>query len=332
MLNNIILQIDSLLKSAKFETFYFERSTKRNKFCFDLLVKKNEIIFLVKVFPNIDNLNESIIENIKALSLILHSKPLLIGMKNRYQHLEDNTIYIREELPFITLKTLENILLNQQYPHVLAKRGGGVIFLDGELMKSIREKKNISRKEISDQLGVTKRTICSYENENMRPSQDIAEKISVILKDKSIYRKINLFEWQIKIHFNEQKFSQEREFTEFESNLQEIFKDLGVSTIWYKKGQVPFELTISSKDYCLNEDNEFYPLFSGVSQESKISNLNLSHLTTFAKIFQKNALFIVNNDFKLPEILKNINIPIIKLNELEKMSNEEEFIEFFHEN
>jgi predicted transcriptional regulator len=166
----------------------------------------------------------------------------------------------------------------------------------------------------------------------MRPSQEIAEKISEILRDKSIYRKINLFEWQIKIHFNEQKFSQEREFTEFESNLQEIFKDLGVSTIWYKKGQVPFELTISSKDYCLNEDNEFYPLFSGVSQESKISNLNLSHLTTFAKIFQKNALFIVNNDFKLPEILKNINIPIIKLNELEKMSNEEEFIEFFHEN
>ena len=121
--DSIIQRIASLLSEKHFETFHFEESTKRTKFCFDFLVKKDSSIFLVKVFPNIDNLNESVIENIKVMSALLNSKPLLIGIKNRYQNLEDNTIYIREELPFITLKTLENVLKEQKYPHILARRG-----------------------------------------------------------------------------------------------------------------------------------------------------------------------------------------------------------------
>ncbi|MFX1443112.1 MAG: helix-turn-helix domain-containing protein [Promethearchaeota archaeon] len=331
ILENIIQRIDTLLKEAHFETFYFEEPTKRIKFCFDILVKKDNSIFLVKVFPNIDNLNDSIVENIKLLSVLLNSKPLLIGIKNRYQNLEDNTIYIREELPFITLKTLENVLKEQKYPHILARRGGGIIFLDGNLMKSIRVEKNLSRKEISDQLGVTKRTLCSYENETMRPSQKIAEKILEILDDKSIFRKINVFEWQIKVNFIQDQSSKSRELTDFESHLQDIFKDIGVSTIWYKRGQLPFELSISSNNYVLNADDEFYPVLSGLSEETtKVSKLNLQHLKSFAEIFHKNAFFIVNNDFKISD--KKSGVPVIKLKDLEKMDTEKDFVDLFEEN
>ncbi|MFX1337688.1 MAG: helix-turn-helix domain-containing protein [Promethearchaeota archaeon] len=331
ILENIIQRIDTLLKEAHFETFYFEEPTKRIKFCFDILVKKDNSIFLVKVFPNIDNLNDSIVENIKLLSVLLNSKPLLIGIKNRYQNLEDNTIYIREELPFITLKTLENVLKEQKYPHILARRGGGIIFLDGNLMKSLRVEKNLSRKEISDQLGVTKRTLCSYENETMRPSQKIAEKILEILDDKSIFRKINVFEWQIKVNFIQDQSSKSRELTDFESHLQDIFKDIGVSTIWYKRGQLPFELSISSNNYVLNADDEFYPVLSGLSEETtKVSKLNLQHLKSFAEIFHKNAFFIVNNDFKISD--KKSGVPVIKLKDLEKMDTEKDFVDLFEEN
>lgn len=329
-IDNIIQKVASLLREAHFETFHFEEPTKRIKFCFDILVKKDNSIFLVKVFPNIDNLNESVIENIKLLSVLLNSKPLLIGIKNRYQNLEDNTIYIRGELPFITFKTLENVLKEQKYPHILARRGGGVIFLDGDLMKSLREQKSISRKEISDKLGVTKRTLCSYENETMRPSQKIADKILQILDDKSIFRKINVFEWQIKVNFIQEESSQKRDLTDFESHLQDIFEDIGVSTIWYKKGQLPFELSISSNNYALNAGEEFYPVLSGLSQETtKVSKLNLHHLSSFAEFFHKNAFFIVNNDFKISD--NKIGVPVIKLKDLEKMDTEKDLVEIFEE-
>jgi predicted transcriptional regulator len=337
-IDNIIQRIASLLSEKQFETFHFEESTKRLKFCFDFLVKKENSIFLVKVFPNIDNLNETVIENIKLMSVLLNSKPLLIGIKNRYQKLEDNTIYMREELPFITLKTLENVLKEQKYPHILAQRGGGVIFLDGTLVKSLREQKNISRKEISERLGVTKRTLCSYENESMRPSQKIAEKILQILDDKSIFRKINVFEWQIKVNFIQEESSQKRDLTDLESHLQDIFEDIGVSTIWYKKGQLPFEFSISSNNYVLNTSEEFYPVLSGLSQDTtKAAKLNLHHLQSFAKFFHKNAFFIVNDDFKLSkniirESSDKIKVPVIKLKDLEKMDTEKDFVELFEEN
>ena len=146
MIETIVQKINALFKSKKFESLEFDRvEQKRNKFCYDLLVKKEELLFTVKVFPNIDNINTSVINDIKALSLLLNSKPILIGLKNRYQKLEDNTIYIREELPFITFNTLEKIIDKNLYPHILARRGGGVIFLDGHFMKTLREKKNISQ-------------------------------------------------------------------------------------------------------------------------------------------------------------------------------------------
>ena len=144
MTDTILRKVDEVLKKANFETLLLDNfAVKKNKFCFDLLVKKQNSIFSVKIIPNIDNINPEIINDIKSLPLLLKSKSLLIGIRNRYQKLEDNTIYIRDGLPIITLNTLENILTKNIYPYILARRGGGVIFLDGKLMKKIRGIKKV---------------------------------------------------------------------------------------------------------------------------------------------------------------------------------------------
>lgn len=168
MIEKILERINVILKKANYETLVLGNfATKKTKFCFDLLVKKDDLVFSVKIFPNIDNLNTDVLRDIKSLSTILKSKPILIGIRNRYQKLEDNTIYIREELPFITLNTLENIFKNK-YPYILARRGGGVIFLNGTLLKTLRENQSITRKDLSERIGVTKRTLCAYENESRK--------------------------------------------------------------------------------------------------------------------------------------------------------------------
>ncbi|MHA1344424.1 MAG: helix-turn-helix domain-containing protein, partial [Promethearchaeota archaeon] len=246
MIQNVIQKIDEILNKAKFKRLTF-RFNKRSKYCFDFIVKKKGAVFLIKVFPNIDNLNQDIIKDIKSLSLLLKSKPICIGIKNRYQNLEDYTIYIRENLPFISLNTFENLMQHSIYPYILAKRGGGVIFIDGNLMKILREKKNISRKELSIELGVAKRTVCAYESESMRPSEVIARKIVDILEDSSIFRRINLFQWNFKFNFNEKGNLEEIDLNPFELHLQDIISDIGISAYWYTKGQTPFELSIYSE-------------------------------------------------------------------------------------
>jgi predicted transcriptional regulator len=85
MTNTVVEKINNLLKKVNFETFVLGNcAPKKSKFCFDLLVKKDDSVFSVKVFHNIDYLNPSLIQDIKFFSLILKSKPLLIGIRNRY--------------------------------------------------------------------------------------------------------------------------------------------------------------------------------------------------------------------------------------------------------
>ncbi|GAH02339.1 unnamed protein product, partial [marine sediment metagenome] len=244
MNSTILEKIDDLLKKANFETFMLDNyCNKKNKFCFDLLVKKNDLIFSVKIFKNIDNISAEIVNDIKSLSTLLKSKPLLIGIKNRYNELEDNTIYIRDGLPFITLATLENIIDKGLYPYILARRGGGIMFLNGNLMKFIREKQEISRKELSELLGVTKRTVCAYENESMRPSEKIAKKLSNILENKALFRKINLFDWNFKFEIDWKEPQEYVARNPFETHLQAVLDDIGVCSYWYKNSPIPFKLS-----------------------------------------------------------------------------------------
>lgn len=331
MIEEIIEKLNVLLQKANYETLALGNfAAKKNKFCFDLLVKKNDLVFSVKVIPNIDNLNPNIVRDIKSLSTILKSKPLLIGIRNRYQKLEDNTIYLREDLPFITLNTFENIL-NSNYPHILARRGGGVIFLDGLLMKALREDHLLSRKELSDKLGVTKRTLCAYENESMRPSEKIAKKILELLENDKLFRKINIFEWPIKVEIKNFELFEGEELTEFETHVQEIIKDIGVSSYWYKKGSIPFKLSL----YSISDKREsegFYPLFSGITEEQgKINEMSFKCLKMFTKLFHKKSLFIINNGIKIPEKFRKEKIPIVKIGNLEKVDDEEEFIELIQD-
>jgi len=333
MIEQVLHKIDHLLKKANFETFTLDNFTnKKSKFCFDLLVKKKDLIFSVKVFSNIDNLNPDIVNDIKSLSLLLKSKPLLIGIKNRYEKLEDNKIYIREGLPFITLNTLEAILEKDLYPYILAKRGGGVIFLDGNLMKTLREKNSITRKELSELLGVTKRTVCAYETESMRPSEAIANKIYNVLESKEIFKRINILKWNIQFNFDQKEFLDEIDLNDFESHIQNVINDIGISSYWYRKGPVPFKLSIYSKLFDPQQESGFYPLFSGLSEDKeKLNQFNLNCLKLFTNLFHKNALFIINNNIKISEAFKKNNIPIVKIKDLEKINDEDEFIELIQE-
>jgi putative transcriptional regulator len=328
----VIEKINRLLKGANFETFCLGNfEPKKSKFCFDLLVKKDDLVFSVKIFPNIDNLNPDLINDIKSLSLILRSKPLLIGIRNRYQKLEDNTIYVRDGLPFITINTFENILSNNIFPYILARRGGGVVFLDGTLMKKTREQQVITRKELSEKLGVTKRTVSSYENESMRPSEEMAGKILDILEDNEIFKKINVFKWNIKYDLNDIEVFEGNELSEFESHVQTIIKDIGLSSYWYKKGSMPFKVSLFSSLDNIEKDG-FYPLFSAISEEQKkVNEMNINCLKMFNDLFHKTALYIINNNIRIPGAVKRDDIHVVKIKKLEEVDDEEEFIELIQD-
>jgi len=316
-----------LLRDAGFQSFYVNKNPQKNHFCYDLIVRKKNQSFILKFFKNIDNIKEETIKGVKILSKLFKANPLLIGIKNRYQEIEDNTIYIRDDLPIVTIGTLENILKRELFPFVLIRRGGGIVFLNGGLMKELREAQRISRKELSEKIGVTKRTICSYESENMRPSKEIAEKIKAILDDSEIFRNINVLDWNFEC--NIKSTLKEEQLSPFEEHIQIILDDIGISSYWYKKGLFPFEMCISSKQQESNKKPTIYPLLSEVSEmkkQLKEKQLeDLQYLKHFLTLFHKHALFIVDKEIKKSRFFEKTNIPVLDLRDLEKISNEEQF-------
>jgi len=51
----------------------------------------------------------------------------------------------------------------------------------------------------------------------------------------------------------------------------------------------------------------------------------------FNELFHKTALFIVNNDVRIPVSIKKDDIHIVKIKNLEEIDDEEEFIELIQE-
>jgi predicted transcriptional regulator len=166
----------------------------------------------------------------------------------------------------------------------------------------------------------------------MRPSEKIAQKISLILESNDLFRRINIFDWSFNFSMDRKNLQEDTNLSSFESHLQEVLNDIGICSYWSKKGSIPFKLSLYSKSVDENKESSVYPLFSGVSEEDKKFNeLSFRCLKMFTELFQKNSLFIVNNEIKIPDSLKKIKIPIIRIRNLEKIDDEEEFVELIQE-
>ena len=318
-------KLDSLLKNSGFYTYSLKSTGE--KFCFDLLAKRDDMLFVIKILSNIDNISEDIFEEMKFFSKIVNAIPILIGEKNRRTILDDLTIYVRKRLPIINFNTFRSMIKDNIFPYIVAKRGGGAIFLDGNQLKLLREEKEISRKNFAEHIGITKRSLCSYERGVMRTSVDTAKKIEEIL-DNSIFRKINLYKWNFQIDF-EEFLEQDVEKTEFDELIEGILKDIGFSTFWSKKNMNPYDLFITSKDFEPNEKvDSFFPVCSSINEKAqKINELKLKNLLRISKILDKIYLHIVDNSFRSPSIPRK-KLPIVRLRDLEKIDDIDRFKNF----
>lgn len=94
---------------------------------------------------------------------------------------------------------------------------------------------------------------------------------------------------------------------------------------------MPFKLSLFSSINNVGSDG-FYPLFSALSDEqSKVNEVNFNCLKMFNDLFHKTALYIIDNNVKIPGTIKGKDIHIIKIKNLEQVDDEEEFIELIQD-
>lgn len=132
--------------------------------CFDLTARREEILLLLKVLSNVDGISEDTARELRSLARFLCGSPLIIGEKARDQPLETGVAYQRYGIPAINLGTLYDFFYEGIPPLVYAAPGGLYVSIDGDMLKELRDRLQMSLGDLAKQLGVSRRTVSMYED------------------------------------------------------------------------------------------------------------------------------------------------------------------------
>ncbi|SMD30550.1 transcriptional regulator [Picrophilus oshimae] len=130
---------------------------------FDLICRRNDEKYIIKVLYNIDTFSRLSISSLMAMASVTKSSIIVIGEKSGSGRLEDGILYYRHHIPIMSFKTFIDYI-NGESPYIYSAPGGYYVSIDGDKMRRIRELKGYSVGYLSSKLGISRRSISLYES------------------------------------------------------------------------------------------------------------------------------------------------------------------------
>ena len=316
--NQLIREVYQLLNKEGFETSnIYEQS------CFDIVARKKLLILLLKVLVNIDSINESHVEEIRQISNVFLASPIIVGVKSKNHILEEDVVYERHGLPAIGLETLKNMIVYDEYPEILADRGGYYVQINGNVLKEYREEYNLSLKDLADLAHVSRATMYKYENGMVRANTETAMLLEEILNTK-ITLDIDLFEpyqEDIKLKADTSSMNQTQG-----TNAQNLAK-LGFGVVSTNKS--PFDALAKAEIATKKKEN---PLIANLNVQDEQNTKTLKKMAISLKdlsLVTSSDPFFVLNDDRIKDSIDGI--PVIKSWEMKEVENSKEFLKLIKE-
>ena len=301
---NLLQQTEKLLKSQGFKTSdIYEQGS------FDLVARKNLLILLLKTFLNIDSINEQNAHEMKQLANIFLASPIIIGEKSRNRILEEGVIYERYDIPTIGFDTFKNMILYNEYPEILADRGGYFVKIDGNVIKQYREEYSMSLKDLASLAHVSRATMYKYENGIVRANTETAMILEEILNTK-VTLDIDLLK------------QPQQENIEFSDDVNDLSK-LGYGVLSTNKS--PFDAVAKIKT-----SDKHSTLMANVEKNRSEKTLKRMAipLKDLSMVTTSEPVFIINND-KIKESIGTV--PVIKSWELKEFENPKDLLKMIRE-
>ena len=304
--NQLLHNIEKLLKSQGYKT-----SDIYDQGSFDIVARKKLLILLLKTFQNIDSINETNAHEMKQLANIFLASPIIIGERSRNGFLEEGVIYERYDIPTIGFETLKNMILYNEYPEILADRGGYFVKIDGNVIKQYREEYSLSLKDLADLAHVSRATMYKYENEIVRANTETAMILEEILNTKVT----------LDIDLLKQPQKEDIEFSNVDDTLD--LSKLGYGVVSTNKS--PFDAVAKMKT-----SEKQSPLMANVEKNRTEKTLKRMAvpLKDLSVVTTSEPVFIINNE-KIKESIGTI--PVIKSWELKEFENSKELLKMIKE-
>lgn len=324
----MLYDVNLLLNTCDFET-----SNIYDRSCFDILARKKDILVILKIYKNIDSLTQTQAEELSKIAGTFLASPIIIGLKSKHNVLEEDVVYERYELPVISPQTLCNIIANEIHPEILSKRGGYYVRVDGKLLKQIREKNNLSLKELADLSHVSRETIYKYEQGNSQTYPETILMLEEIL-NANLVREINLLESE---YFNkslDSKIKEPQELIDLGYDVKssdktpfDAISERKAENAQLNKLKERLEDTIEEVEKLKSEINKKTQrnniIITNMERKRDVNKLNkiAEQTSDIAKITKNEAIFVLNDTKDDKNIRK---IPSIYTWELKDMDNFED--------
>lgn len=273
-------------------------------YAFDLILRNDKQIIVMKVMNNVGLLTEEGSKSLIAIARFLDAHPLIVGVSNRDERIEDGVVYSRYSLPIISPQTFLSYLREGEEPNVRAGPGGFYVEIDSEKLKKIREQRSLSLGEIASAIGTTRRTVLMYQS-GMSASIDIALKMEEFLGEQ-IMEYVS-FLWNVKVDEEKAGFVKMREFERLVN--QEIVR----------KGFDIYPIRRSIVNFLMEDSESSY--LGGIEEEMARVEKKMEYLSELSRMTNKDGVLIVKREVERP---KRYKIPIISYSELEKFEDKEE--------
>lgn len=278
---------------------------------FDLVARRDDRLLIIKVLKNVDSFNERVADELKVLARFLDGVPILVGDRSSSHRLDPGVVYARQGIPVLAHETLRDHVLEGVPPFVYSAPGGYYVQIDGDLLKRIRQQRNISLGQLADAAHSSRRTISMYE-EGMSAMVDAALRLEEFLGVELI-EPIDLRE------FAEQEVGKERSFEDFEAFEKEIVRTLlGIDLDVVPTSRAPFRaLTVS----------EELTILTGMARLDKKLIDRARLLADLSRITERGGVFFVTSTKR--EILEGT--PLVSRDELGDVGHREELLEMIRE-
>ena len=289
-----------------------------------MVARKKLLILLLKALVNIDTLNEAHAEEIRQISKVFLASPIIVGMKSKNHILEEDVVYERHGLPAIGLETLKNMIVYDEYPEILADRGGYYVKINGNVLREYREEYSLSLKDLADLAHVSRATMYKYENGIVRANTETAMALEEILNTK-ITLDIDLFEpynQDIKLKADKTDLSKS-----LGSNAKDLAK-LGFGVVSTNKS--PFD-ALAKAEIATKKDNK-NPLIGNINVQNEENIKTLKKMAVSLKdlalVTSTDSFFILKDD-KIQDAIDGI--PVIKSWEMKEFDHSDEFLKLIKE-
>jgi len=292
--------------------FYVSDPISLKGISFDVVARRDDQLLILKILQNVDALGKEDADQMRNLANVLNGSPAVIGLRSSSKKLEEGIIYSRFGIAILSFSTLEEFMKEGVPPFIFAAPGGLYVKIDSDLLRNLRQERNISLGTLAEIAGVSRKAIQMYE-EGMGTMIEIAMKMEEFLNEPLVLP-LNPFE-----HIKDKEIPYE--LLEDDDILHEdifaILKSIGYSVL--PTARCPFEAITT---------DEKIMLLTGVERYGPLLEKKASAVASVSKVVEREAMIITDKESSVKSLGMT---PLISRDELFDVEDRDDVLDLIRE-